>query len=240
MSRKAKHRRTNRYDNNLIHLDNYIQKQVNLIPRNINQEHYIDRLLNPKKIITFAIGPAGTGKTMLGVLAAIRALKACKVDRVIITRPAIGVDNEQHGFLPGDLNMKMQPWTRPIFDVFQEHYSSKQIKNMIDNNIIEISPLAFMRGRTFKNAFIIADEMQNATPNQMKMLLTRIGDDSQMVVTGDTQQTDRSRSKNGLIDFSELYTQFGETNHIAMCFFTNQDIERHPVVKEVLEIYGDK
>ena len=97
-----------------------------------------------------------------------------------------------------------------------------------------------MRGRTFKNAFIIADEMQNATPNQMKMLLTRIGDDSQMVVTGDTQQTDRSRSKNVLLDFSDLYTQFCETNHIAMCFFTNQDIERHPVVKEVLEIYGDK
>ena len=241
MSRKAKQRRNQGYtDNNLIEFSNYIQKQVNLIPRNLNQETYIDLLLDTKNIITFAIGPAGTGKTMLGVLAAIRALKARDIDRIVITRPAVGVDNEQHGFLPGDLNRKMEPWTRPIFDVFQEYYSPKQIKDMIDNNIIEISPLAFMRGRTFKNSYIIADEMQNATPNQMKMLLTRIGDDSRMVVTGDVQQTDRPGNANGLVDFRELFNNFKEASHIAMCFFNYHDVERHPVVKEVLEIYGDK
>ena len=240
MSRKNA-KRSNRYDN-VVTLDTFIErkKKVLLLPKNLNQETYIESLLNEQNVIVFATGPAGTGKTMLAVLSAIRALRQRDIERIVITRPAVGVDDERHGFLPGDINAKMEPWTRPIFDVFQEYYSPKEIKHMIDESIIEISPLAFMRGRTFKNAFIIADEMQNATPNQMKMLLTRIGDDSRMVVTGDVQQTDRKEAQNGLLDFSRLYNSYKDSQFIDFVTFGYADIERHPAVREVLDIYGDK
>ena len=243
MSRKSTKRSYKRDNNsNVVNLETFIErkKQVVLQPRNLNQEIYIHSLLNEQNVMVFATGPAGTGKTMLAVQAAILALRQRLVERIVITRPAVGVDDERHGFLPGDINAKMEPWTRPIFDVFQEYYSPKQITGMIAEGVIEISPLAFMRGRTFKNAFIIADEMQNATPNQMKMLLTRVGDDSRMVITGDIQQTDRRESQNGLLDFSRLYDKYKDTKYIDMIEFDYHDIERHPAVKEVLNIYGDK
>ncbi len=216
------------------------QKQVHIHGRNPNQKQYIDKLLDESQTIIFATGPAGTGKTMLAVLAAVRALKERTIDRIIITRPAVGVDDEKHGFLPGDLNAKMEPWTKPIFDVMRDYYNAKQIQTMIAEGVIEISPLAFMRGRTFKNAWVIADEMQNATPNQMKMLLTRIGDDSRMVITGDIAQADRKEYENGLIDFKKLYSKYSQSKYISVCEFENKDIERHPAVAEVLDIYGDK
>ena len=212
------------------------QTTVHLHGRNPNQKQYIRTLLDDSQTIIFATGPAGTGKTMLAVLAAVKALKEGTVDRLIVTRPAVAVDDEQHGFLPGDLNQKMEPWTKPIFDVMREYYNAKQIQTMITEGIIEISPLAYMRGRTFKNAFILADEMQNATPSQMKMLLTRIGDDSRMVVTGDLAQTDRT-IENGLLNFQKLYDVFGASEYVSMCNFDYHDIERHPAVKEVLDIY---
>jgi len=216
------------------------QKQVQIQGRNPNQKQYIQKLLDDSQTIIFATGPAGTGKTMLAVLAAVRALKERTIERIIITRPAVGVDDEKHGFLPGDLNAKMEPWTKPIFDVVREYYNAKQIQTMITEGVIEISPLAFMRGRTFKNAWVIADEMQNATPNQMKMLLTRIGDDSRMVITGDVAQTDRKEYENGLIDFQHLYNRYTDSEYISVCNFDHEDIERHPAVIEVLDIYGDK
>ena len=242
MSRKNTKRSNKKNYDNVVTLEPYIEKkkQVNLIPRNLNQEIYVQSLLNEQHTMVFATGPAGTGKTMLAVLAAVRALRNRDIERIVITRPAVGVDDEKHGFLPGDLNSKMEPWTRPIFDVIQEYYSPNQIKTMIDEMVIEISPLAYMRGRTFKNAFIIADEMQNATPNQMKMLLTRIGDDSRMVITGDVQQTDRKEAHNGLLDFSKLYARHKDSKFIDMVEFNYADIERHPAVREVLDIYGDK
>ena len=241
-NKKQKHQNNSSNDNNVVNMDNYItrKKSVVLIPRNLNQETYIEQLLNPSNTIVFGVGPAGTGKTMLAVVSAIKELKAKTIERIVVTRPAVGVDDEKHGFLPGDLNAKMAPWTRPIFDVIQEYYSPQETAKMIEDGIIEISPLAFMRGRTFKNCYIIADEMQNATPNQMKMLLTRIGDDSRMVVTGDIQQTDRRESENGLIDFSKLYEKFGTSKFIRMVKFTHNDIERHPAVSEILTIYNDK
>ena len=220
--------------------DNRYRKEVLLIPRNLNQETYIERLLNPQGTITFGVGPAGTGKTMLAVLAAIKYLKQGTIDKIIVTRPAVGVDDEKHGFLPGDLNAKMEPWTKPIFDVFLEYYNPKTIQQMIQDNIIEISPLAFMRGRTFKTAYIIADEMQNATPNQMKMLLTRIGDGSRMVVTGDIAQTDKRDVDNGLLDFETLFNRFDHSTYVDFVKFNHTDIERHPAVSEVLSMYGDK
>jgi phosphate starvation-inducible PhoH-like protein len=188
-------------------------------------------------MIIFAIGPAGTGKTMLAVQWAIDQLKYGSADKIIITRPAVSVD-EEHGFLPGDLNQKMEPWTKPIMDVFAENYNAKEITNMITEGVIETSPLAYMRGRTFKNAVIIADEMQNATPSQMKMLLTRLGQGSKMVVTGDLQQADRP-SNNGLLEFLKLFNGFENHRYVDICHFTVGDIERHDAVKEVLAIYGD-
>jgi len=243
-NRKQRHRHETHaeYINNNVH---YLpqaqkQKQVHIHGRNPNQKDYIQKLLDPTQTIIFATGPAGTGKTMLAVLAAVKALKEQTIDRLIITRPAVGVDDEKHGFLPGDLNAKMEPWTKPIFDVVREYYTAKQIQTMITEGIIEVSPLAFMRGRTFKNAFVIADEMQNATPSQMKMLLTRIGDDSRMVVTGDIAQTDRKEYENGLLDFQKLYDAYLDSEYISVSKFDHEDIERHPAVAEVLDIYGDK
>jgi len=243
-NRKQRHRHETHaeYINNNVH---YLpqaqkQKQVHIHGRNPNQKDYIQKLLDPTQTIIFATGPAGTGKTMLAVLAAVKALKEQTIDRLIITRPAVGVDDEKHGFLPGDLNAKMEPWTKPIFDIVREYYTAKQIQTMITEGIIEVSPLAFMRGRTFKNAFVIADEMQNATPSQMKMLLTRIGDDSRMVVTGDIAQTDRKEYENGLLDFQKLYDAYLDSEYISVSKFNHEDIERHPAVAEVLDIYGDK
>jgi len=195
-------------------------------------------LTNPEKLIIFATGPAGTGKTMLAGLAALRALRDGSAEKIVVTRPAIGVDDEQHGFLPGDLNEKMAPWTRPIFDVLGEYYQTKEIAKMLEEGVIEISPLAYMRGRTFKNAYIVADEMQNATVNQMKMLLTRLGEGSKMVVTGDLAQADRL-SDNGLIDFCNLLEKKQYLEHIDIIRFESKDIERHNAVKEVLAVYGE-
>ena len=225
--------------NNLIQIKPYLKrnKQVTIVPRNLAQEQYLELLKNPKKFIVFAIGPAGTGKTMLGVQMAIKLYKEGVISKIIITRPAVSVD-EEHGFLPGTLNQKMEPWTRPIMDVFEEYYHPKEIAEMLEDGVIEISPLAYMRGRTFKNAFVIADEMQNATPSQMKMLLTRIGDNSRMVVTGDLNQADRPR-ENGLLEFCNLYGQGGEYRMIAMARFEQQHVERHPVVREILKLYKD-
>ena len=224
---------------NLIQIKSYLKRkqQVNIIPRNLAQETYVELLKNPKKFIVFAIGPAGTGKTMLAVQMAIKLLKEEVIDKIIVTRPAVSVD-EEHGFLPGNLNQKMEPWTRPIFDVFSEYYHPKEIQAMLEDGVIEISPLAYMRGRTFKNAFVVADEMQNATPSQMKMLLTRLGENSRMVVTGDLNQADRP-TENGLLEFVNLYSQGGDYRLIAMAKFEAKDVERHPVVKEVLSIYKE-
>jgi phosphate starvation-inducible PhoH-like protein len=223
----------------LIQIKPYLKrnKQVSIVPRNLAQEQYLELLKNPKKFIVFAIGPAGTGKTMLGVQMAIKLYKEGVINKIIITRPAVSVD-EDHGFLPGTLNEKMAPWTRPIMDVFEEYYHPKEIAEMLDDGVIEISPLAYMRGRTFKNAFVVADEMQNATPSQMKMLLTRLGDGSRMVVTGDLNQADRPR-ENGLLEFCNLYGRGGDYRMIAMAQFGTEHVERHPVVREILKIYEE-
>lgn len=228
-------------ENNVVSLSSYYTKkrQVHLLPKTINQESYINLLTDPSKLIVFATGPAGTGKTMLAMLAGIKALKEGEITKIVLTRPAVGVDDEQHGFLPGDLNQKMEPWTRPLFDVLAEYYDKKDIVRMLDEQIIEISPLAFMRGRTFKHSWIIADEMQNATPNQMKMLLTRLGEGSKMVVTGDTKQADRKDPDNGLLDFKGLVESYKNCMYVSGIELTGKDIQRHPAVVEILKIYKE-
>jgi len=227
--------------NKPLQLDHYRKqpRKVHLVPRTRSQESYLELLDNPDKLIVFATGPAGTGKTMMAVLAALRAYQTGECSKIVITRPAVGVDDEEHGFLPGDLNAKMAPWTRPIMDYIAEYYRPQDINAMLEDQLIEISPLAYMRGRTFKNAWIIADEMQNATPNQMKMLLTRLGEGSKLIVTGDTQQTDRRESENGLLDFKRLVKEYEACRYVAGIEFGGRDIQRHPAVLEILKIYKE-
>lgn len=212
-------------------------KQVNITPKNFHQDDLLGYLEDNNVNIVFAIGPAGTGKTMISTLAGIKALKGGNINKFVVTRPAVSVD-EQHGFLPGTLQEKMAPWTRPIFDIFEEFYNPEQIEYMLGDNKVEIAPLAYMRGRTFKHSYIIADEMQNATDSQMKMLLTRIGEGSKLVITGDLAQHDRGFESNGLKCFIERLMKHS-SDRIKLVEFDHYDIERHPVVDEVLRMYGE-
>ena len=238
MGAKKRAARSHSNYNNVVNINTFQKKQsVNIIPRNKNQEQYILTLLDESKDIVFGIGPAGTGKTLLAVQVAVKLFKEGKIDKIIVTRPAVSVD-EDLGFLPGTLEQKMAPWTRPIFDVLREYFNAREIEGMIEEGIIEIAPLAYMRGRTFKHSFILADEMQNATQNQMKMLLTRLGERSMMAVTGDLAQADRLKD-NGLINFTKLL-KTKNTTHLDVVHFTQGDIERHEAVKEVLQVYGDE
>ena len=205
-------------------------------PRSANQKKYVDTLNNHNTTLVFGIGPAGTGKTLFACSAAIRDLKQGKIQKIVLTRPVVPVE-EELGFLPGNIKHKMDPWTRPIFDIFLEYYSQKDIDAMVHGGVIEISPLGFMRGRTFKKCFIIADEMQNSSPNQMLMLTTRIGLGSKMVVTGDLNQSDRIND-NGLKIFMEKIRKYnGDKNGIEICELENADIERSAVVSQILNIF---
>lgn len=214
------------------------QRPIELIPKTRNQEHLILNLLDADQHIIVTAGPAGTGKTYLAMLAAVKAFRSGEAKRIVLTRPAIGVEDEQHGFLPGNLVAKMEPWTRPLLDVLREYYRPAEITAMIEEGTIEISPLAYMRGRTFKHAWIIADEMQNATPAQMKMLLSRIGTGSRIVVTGDVEQADRKEHNNGLLDLC-IKLEAQPVTGMAVCRMTGRDIQRHPIIGSVLRLYED-
>ena len=208
--------------------------------RSKNQEKYIDYLNDDNLKMIIAVGPAGTGKTLFACLKAINQLKSGEINKLVITRPVVTVE-EEIGFLPGNIVKKMDPWTRPIFDLFLEFFSKTEMDNFINSNKIEISPLAFMRGRTFKNSFIIADEMQNSSPNQMKMLTTRIGINSKMVITGDLNQSD-IKNVNGLGDLINKISIYNnntyEKNHlIKIVDFEKRDIERSEIVKKIIDIY---
>jgi len=213
-------------------------KQIEIVPKSRGQENLVLSLLDPQVAITIAVGPAGTGKTYLAMQAAIKLLRTGEIEKIVLTRPAIGVDDEKHGFLPGDINQKMEPWTRPLLDVLHEYYSPKDVAQMLADQVIEISPLAYMRGRTFKAAYIIADEMQNATPGQMKMLLTRIGEGSSIVVTGDVEQADRTNLNNGLLDIANRLER-SPTNGLKVCRLSSKDTQRHPIINSVLGLYAD-
>ncbi len=220
-------------------------------PKNPRQEKYISILNDKNSRIVFAVGPAGTGKTLVACSHAMKLLTSGAIEKVVITRPIVPVEEEEIGFLPGNINKKMDPWMRPILDIFLETYKQKELDRLIYDNVIEIAPLAFMRGRTFKNTFIIGDEMQNSTPTQMKMLLTRLGESSKVVVTGDIQQNDISGGKeNGLQDIvtkTKKYTSLMSKKHdvdveslnsVQIIEFDNKHIERSKVVRKILDIYS--
>ena len=209
------------------------------IPKTINQEKYVNYLNNDETKIVISTGPAGCGKTLFACQKAIIDLKSEKINKIIITRPVVSVD-EEIGFLPGSIIKKMDPWTKPIFDIFLDFCSKSELDVMLMNGKIEICPLAFMRGRTFKHSIIIADEMQNSSPNQMKMLTTRLGDNCRMIITGDLQQTDFIK-ENGLYDFVNRLKKFNESLDLIQSIqLDNTDIERSIIVKKVIEIYEGK
>ena len=214
-------------------------RRIDLVPRTRNQERLVLALQDNSQHIVVTVGPAGTGKTYLAMQAAVKALKEGACDRIVMTRPAVGVEDERHGFLPGNLVAKMEPWTRPLLDVMREYYRPQDIAAMIEDQVIEIAPLAFMRGRTFKNSWIIADEMQNATPAQVKMLMTRIGTNSRIFITGDVEQADRSRGDNGLLDLCSRLEQ-SPVEGIAVSRLEARDVQRHSIIGPVLKLYEDR
>ena len=214
-----------------------IRKAVRIIPRNIHQESYLEALLDDSKIVVIANGPAGCGKTYLGMLAGIKMFSEKSVSKIILCRPNIGVDDNDIGFLPGDVTDKMYVWVRPMLDVLFEYYSKKDIENMIDVGTLEFAPLMHMRGRNIKNTFVILDESQNASISECKSILTRLCEGSKLIMTGDNDQSDRKNFENGLLFLQNSLEKFGGSKYIDCINFDFKDIERHPVVKDVLEIF---
>ena len=203
-------------------------------PKTLGQKAYVDAIRN--KMIVFGLGPAGTGKTYLAMAMAITAFKNNEVERIILTRPAIEA-GEKLGFLPGDLQSKVDPYLRPLYDALYQIMGAESFTKNMEKGLIEVAPLAYMRGRTLDNAFIILDEAQNTTPAQMKMFLTRIGFGSKVVITGDMSQKDLAPgTKSGLDVASKV---LGKIDDIAFCSLTNRDVVRHPLVQKIVKAYED-
>jgi len=207
-------------------------KRGQIRPRGLNQQKYVENILSND--ITFGVGPAGTGKTYLAVAAAVDALERQEVRRIILTRPAVEA-GEKLGFLPGDLNQKVDPYLRPLYDALYEMLGFEKVAKLVESNVIEVAPLAYMRGRTLNESFIIVDESQNTTKEQMKMFLTRIGFNSKAVVTGDVTQIDLPSGKlSGLKQAIEILEG---VKGISFSFFQSTDVVRHPVVQRIVEAY---
>ena len=218
---------------NSSQLDLFIQtKKRKIIPRSDNQKKYFE-LLNEKNIV-FAVGPAGTGKTFLAVAKAVASLQKGIVKKIILSRPAVEA-GEKLGFLPGDLKEKVDPFLRPIYDALYEMMPYDQVEKKINNGVIEIAPIAFMRGRTLENCFVILDEAQNTTKVQMKMFLTRLGRNSQMVVVGDVTQIDLvSKNESGLLDAEKKISKLKD---IGFVYLNDKDVVRHELVKKIINAY---
>ena len=203
-------------------------------PKTLGQKAYVDEIR--KKMIVFGMGPAGTGKTYLAMAMAITAFKNDEVGRIILTRPAIEA-GEKLGFLPGDLQSKVDPYLRPLYDALYEIMGSESFAKNMEKGLIEVAPLAYMRGRTLDNAFIILDEAQNTTPAQMKMFLTRIGFGSKVIVTGDLSQKDLPSGTRSGLDVALRVLR--KVEDIAFCELTNKDVVRHPLVQKIVQAYDD-
>ncbi|ODU16450.1 MAG: phosphate starvation-inducible protein PhoH [Variovorax sp. 67-131] len=209
-----------------------VTRRTDLRARTPTQAVYLDNIA--KHDITFGIGPAGTGKTYLAVACAVDALERAAVQRIVLTRPAVEA-GERLGFLPGDLTQKVDPYLRPLYDALYDLMGYEKVQKAFERNALEIAPLAFMRGRTLNNAFVILDEAQNTTPEQMKMFLTRIGFGARAVVTGDVSQIDLPKQQlSGLIDAERVLKR---VSGIAMTHFTSADVVRHPLVAKIVDAY---
>ncbi len=207
-------------------------RRADLRARTPNQSVYLENIAQHD--ITFGIGPAGTGKTYLAVACAVDALERSAVQRIVLTRPAVEA-GEKLGFLPGDLGQKVDPYLRPLYDALYDLMGFERVQKAFERNALEIAPLAFMRGRTLNNAFVILDEAQNTTPEQMKMFLTRIGFGAKAVVTGDVSQIDLPKGQlSGLIDAERVLRR---VKGISMCHFTSADVVRHPLVARIVDAY---
>ncbi len=203
-------------------------------PKTVNQKQYVDSIR--RNTITFGIGPAGTGKTFLAVAMAAAALSRREVNRVILTRPAVEA-GERLGFLPGDLMAKIDPYLRPLFDALNDMLDPEKVAGHLERGVIEVAPLAFMRGRTLNDSFVILDEAQNTSPEQMKMFLTRLGFGSRMVITGDITQIDLPRDQtSGLVVISEILR---EVDGVEFVRFGGEDVVRHRLVQRIVEAYGE-
>jgi phosphate starvation-inducible protein PhoH and related proteins len=208
-------------------------RNIKVAPRTVNQKRYVDSIRD--HTITFGIGPAGTGKTFLAVAMAVAKLDAREVSRVILTRPAVEA-GERLGFLPGDIQAKVDPYLRPLFDALYDMLDPDRVNSYFEKGIIEVAPLAFMRGRTLNDSFVILDEAQNTSPEQMKMFLTRLGFGSRMVVTGDITQIDLPRDqRSGLVVVGEILS---EVQDIAFVRFGSEDVVRHKLVQRIVAAYG--
>ncbi len=204
-----------------------------LRPRTLRQKAYVEAM--ERHDLTFALGPAGTGKTFLATVLAVRMLSERKVERLVLTRPAVEA-GERLGFLPGDLQQKVDPYLRPLYDALHALLGAEKTTTLLEKGVIEVAPLAYMRGRTLEEAFVILDEAQNTTPAQMRMVLTRLGERSRMVVTGDTTQVDLPPGQlSGLVDAAEV---LADINGVAVCRLTSADVVRHPLVQRVVDAYA--
>jgi phosphate starvation-inducible protein PhoH and related proteins len=209
-------------------------RTTRVAPKTVNQKHYVDSIR--RNTITFGIGPAGTGKTFLAVALAAAALSRREVNRIILTRPAVEA-GERLGFLPGDLMAKVDPYLRPLFDALHDMLEPERVSQHLERGVIEVAPLAYMRGRTINDSFIILDEAQNTTPEQMKMFLTRLGFNSRMVVTGDVTQIDLPREQDsGLIVVSDILET---VEGIEFVRFGEEDVVRHKLVQRIVAAYND-
>ncbi len=206
-----------------------------VVPKSLNQKLYLERI--GVDDIVFGVGPAGTGKTYLAMAAAIRALVSKEVSRIILTRPAVEA-GEKLGFLPGDMYEKVNPYLRPLYDALFEMFTTEKAMKLVEKGVIEIAPLAFMRGRTLNDSFVILDEAQNTTTEQMKMFLTRLGFDSRAVITGDITQIDLPHhSTSGLVEVMDI---LGEIEGISFVIFNEKDVVRHPLVQAIIKAYENR
>jgi phosphate starvation-inducible PhoH-like protein len=205
---------------------------LKVAPKTVNQKQYVDAIR--EETITVGIGPAGTGKSFLAVACAVAALQRREVNRIVLTRPAVEA-GERLGFLPGDLMAKVDPYLRPLFDALYDMLEPERVNQYLERGTIEVAPLAFMRGRTLNDSFIILDEAQNTTPEQMKMFLTRLGFNSKMVVTGDVTQIDLDRGRSGLVAISDI---LGGVEGIRFVRFGGEDVVRHKLVQRIVAAYG--
>jgi phosphate starvation-inducible PhoH-like protein len=207
-------------------------RSLKVAPKTVNQKRYIDAIRN--QTVTVGIGPAGTGKSFLAVAMAVAALQRREVNRIVLTRPAVEA-GERLGFLPGDLMAKVDPYLRPLFDALYDMLDPERVNQHLERGVIEVAPLAYMRGRTLNDAFIILDEAQNTTPEQMKMFLTRLGFNSKMVVTGDITQIDLERgTRSGLVVIGDI---LGSVEGIEFIRFGGEDVVRHKLVQRIVEAY---